>query len=188
MPQPLHLGWTRARGWLLAASVLVTLTFALAASAQTPPDYGLKQTAQAAGLPTGQPSLPAVTAAVVNTILSVIGVLAIVVILYGGFLWMTSAGNQEKISQAKRLLASAVVGLAIIFAAYVVAYFITSSLSKATGTTPPAASGGSTPSGTGYYVGQQCGQNNGFCAPACAQSTFQIGTFDCTQGEVCCSQ
>ena len=121
-------------GSLLAASAILLFSSALAASsADLPPDYGLKATAEAAGLPTGQPNPAAVAANIVNTILSVVGVLAVVLVVYAGALWMTSAGNEEKISQAKKLLAGAVVGLAIIFAAYAISYFIVAQLSNATG-------------------------------------------------------
>ncbi len=123
-------------GSLLAASAMLLFSFALAASsADLPPDYGLTETANLAGLPTSQPSPAAVTANIINVVLSVTGVAAVVLVIYAGAMWMTSAGNEEKISKAKKLLAGAVIGLAIIFTAYAISYFIVSNLYTATG--PP---------------------------------------------------
>jgi hypothetical protein len=123
-------------GKILAASVLLFSALTLAASAQIPPDYGIKATASAAGLPTGQPSISAVTAGIINTLLSVVGALAVVLIIYAGFLWMTSAGNEEKISTAKKILAGSVVGLLIIFSAYTIAVFVVKQIAKSSGSTP----------------------------------------------------
>lgn len=95
--------------------------------------YYIKWVAQLSGLPTGQPSPVVIMAGVVNLVLGVVGVLAILVILYGGYLWLTSLGNEEKITKAKRTLLNGVIGLAIIFSSYVVAQFIVLSISGVTG-------------------------------------------------------
>jgi uncharacterized repeat protein (TIGR02543 family) len=70
---------------------------------------------------------------VINIFLSILGVIAVALILYGGFIWMTSQGNEEKIAQAKKILSSAVIGLVIVFAAFGIAAFIFKQLESATG-------------------------------------------------------
>jgi len=69
---------------------------------------------------------------VIKLLLSFLGVIFIILIIYAGFLWMTSAGNEEKVGQAKKIMVSAVVGLAIIFAAYALTYFVIDQLLEAT--------------------------------------------------------
>ena len=96
-------------------------------------DYGLKDTAAGAGIPTDSVEPTKVASAIINTVLGIVGVLAVVMIIYGGFLWLTSGGNEEKLSQAKTLLQNVVIGLFIILASYAIANFIVSSLKKATG-------------------------------------------------------
>lgn len=61
---------------------------------------------------------------IVRIALGFVGVIAIIIILYGGFTWMTSAGNPEKIDKAKKILQSAVIGLVIIFLAFAIVSFI----------------------------------------------------------------
>jgi hypothetical protein len=68
----------------------------------------------------------------INVALGLLGVIAIVIVLAGGFLWMVAGGNEEKVSKAKRLLIAGVIGLAIILSAYAISSFVLSSLISAT--------------------------------------------------------
>ncbi len=74
-----------------------------------------------------------VAAQVINIILGFLGIIAVILIIYGGFLWMTAAGNEDKVSTAKKLLAAGVVGLIIILAAFGIANFVINALMGATG-------------------------------------------------------
>lgn len=67
-------------------------------------------------------------AGIINTALYFLGGIAVLLFLYGGFLWFTSQGNDDKINSAKKIMGSAVVGLAIIFASYAAAQFVINSL------------------------------------------------------------
>lgn len=129
----------------LAVSVTLIGGLALTASAQTtsgggsnpvaPPDYGLTATAQSAGLPTGNVNLIKLVATFVNIILSFLGIILVILIIYGGFLWMTSAGDEQKITKAKKILGNAIVGLVIILISYAIASFTIDTLIKGTGAT-----------------------------------------------------
>jgi len=48
------------------------------------------------------------------------GVLAAVVLMGGGLIWLTSGGNQTKIGQAKEMIIGSVTGLIILFGAYMI--------------------------------------------------------------------
>ena len=72
-------------------------------------------------------------AKVVNVILGFLGIIAVVLILIAGFLWMTAAGSEEKISTAKKLMSAGVIGLVIVLAAFGIARFVISSMLSATG-------------------------------------------------------
>ncbi len=67
---------------------------------------------------------------IINFLLGFLGVIALVLILYAGFLWMTAAGNEENIAKAKKIIGAAVIGLVIILAAFAIANFIISNLSQ----------------------------------------------------------
>jgi len=61
---------------------------------------------------------------IVRVILGFVGIIAILIIIYAGYLWMTSAGNPEQIDKAKKTLRNAAIGLVIIFSAFSIVSFI----------------------------------------------------------------
>ncbi len=65
---------------------------------------------------------------IVNIFLGLLGIVAVSLIIYGGILWMTSEGNEERISKAKNVLKNAAIGLAIVLAAWGIVTFIFRSL------------------------------------------------------------
>ncbi|MDD3284861.1 MAG: Ig-like domain-containing protein [Patescibacteria group bacterium] len=71
---------------------------------------------------------------VINIALWTLGIISLVIILYAGFLWMTSAGNEEKIAKAKKTMVSAVIGLIIIFSSYAIVNFLLKGLYDSTHT------------------------------------------------------
>lgn len=69
---------------------------------------------------------------IVRAALGLLGVIATAIIIYAGYLIMTSEGDEEKITKGKRTLVNAVIGLAIILSALAITQFILNSLSGAT--------------------------------------------------------
>jgi preprotein translocase subunit SecG len=78
-------------------------------------------------------SLSKAIAEIIKVVLGFLGVIFIVLILYAGFMWMTSAGNEEKISKAKKTMVAAIIGTAIVLAAYAITFFVIDQLLVATG-------------------------------------------------------
>ena len=72
---------------------------------------------------------------IVTILLGFLGIVAILIILYGGFTWLISAGNEEKVGQAKKIIGAGVIGLVIIFVSYAIATFVINQLISATGAT-----------------------------------------------------
>ncbi|PIS04864.1 MAG: hypothetical protein COT81_04385 [Candidatus Buchananbacteria bacterium CG10_big_fil_rev_8_21_14_0_10_42_9] len=61
---------------------------------------------------------------VVRVFFSILGVVFIILLIWAGFTWMTSAGDEDKIATAKKTISAAVIGLIIIFVSYALATFI----------------------------------------------------------------
>jgi hypothetical protein len=112
--------------------VLVSLLIMpLVASAQADPNdpYGVNAFLKPESkLNIGTKKLEATIAGIINIVLGFLGILATLLILYGGFIWMTSEGSSDKITKAKGIIGAGVVGLVIIFAAYSIARFVLGSL------------------------------------------------------------
>jgi|GEM_PF-536382 len=72
-------------------------------------------------------------ARIIRGLLGFLGIIAIGVILYGGYLWMTAAGKSEQIETAKKVLQNGVIGLIIMLSAFAIVSFIISRLLGAIG-------------------------------------------------------
>ncbi|MDP3900424.1 MAG: hypothetical protein Q8Q23_05075 [bacterium] len=68
--------------------------------------------------------------------LEFLGLVAVIITLSGGFMWMTSAGSKEKIEKAKRILWAGAIGIIVILSAMGIATFVIRSWLWATGVTP----------------------------------------------------
>ena len=71
-------------------------------------------------------------AAVIRVMLGFLGIIAVLIVLFAGFLWMTAAGNEDKIAQAKGMMSAGIIGLVIILAAFGIATFVMNALVVAT--------------------------------------------------------
>lgn len=93
------------------------------AHAQATDFWGINDFANT-GVNLGSGDLKQIIAGIVNVFLGFLGILATLTILYGGFVWMTSNGNAEKVDRAKRILINGFIGLVIILSSYAIARFI----------------------------------------------------------------
>ena len=59
----------------------------------------------------------------INIVLGFIGLIVLIIIIVAGIEWMTSGGNADKISSAKKRMIAGVIGLAIILGAAVISNF-----------------------------------------------------------------
>ena len=69
---------------------------------------------------------------IIGYILAMVGVILLVQIIFAGYSWMMSGGNEEKIKKAKDKILHSIIGLAIILAAYILVSSIFSMLLGAT--------------------------------------------------------
>lgn len=63
---------------------------------------------------------------IVQLVLSALGTLFVVFMVYAGYIWLTAAGNEQKVSKAKTILFQSIIGLIIVIAAYSISYFVIS--------------------------------------------------------------
>ena len=65
---------------------------------------------------------------IIRAILGIVGSLALVMFIYGGFNIMTAAGTAEKVEKGKQILVWATIGLIVIFTSYALVKFVFTSL------------------------------------------------------------
>lgn len=73
---------------------------------------------------------------IIQYLLGLLGIIFVVLIIYGGFLWMTAGGNDEQINKARKIITNSTIGLLIVILSYAIALFIVNIIIRAT-TTPP---------------------------------------------------
>ncbi len=87
---------------------------------------GVTKTSDAAGGLTMQQ----VITTVIGTMLFVVGLLAVVMLIYGGIRYVTSHGDKAQVTAAKETIMYAVVGLVVAIAAFAVVQWITNDVFK----------------------------------------------------------
>ncbi len=65
---------------------------------------------------------------VIQQVLGLVGGLALLIFVYGGLVWMTAAGAQEKVTKGRNILFWATVGIVVIFSSYAAVRFIMTSM------------------------------------------------------------
>lgn len=85
--------------------------------------FGDKQTTTVAdtGIAT---DVPTIIGKVVGSILAMVGIIFLILMIYGGFTWMLARGNEAEITKAKDMIIAAIVGLIIVLSAYAITSFL----------------------------------------------------------------
>ena len=82
-------------------------------------------------------SLPSYIANIIKIFLSLLGVIFTILIIYGGYTWMTAGGSEDKVQKAKDIIQRSVIGFVIILSAYVITYFVFKSIATGGGVAGP---------------------------------------------------
>ena len=75
-------------------------------------------------------SFETIAGAIITSALSLMGVLFLIVAIYGGYTWMTARGDEEKVTKAKDTLTNAIIGIVVVLASYAISYFVLSQISS----------------------------------------------------------
>lgn len=141
---------------------------------------GLKEAGGKLGAMSGQGvalsgNFGGVTGTVVAMALSLVGTIFFVLMIYGGFVWIKSAGREDEITRAKKIVITAIVGLAVVLSSYAITNFVLNRLAG-----QPATGGNS----------NSCADLKGNCAGVTA-CTSDVGVAvegtDCPENKVCCT-
>lgn len=66
----------------------------------------------------------------IKTIVGVVGSIALFMFVWGGFLWMTSMGNKDRVKQGTEIMKWTALGLAAIFLSYLAVSYLVEFLSN----------------------------------------------------------
>jgi len=102
----------------LMAVGLVVFQFVPALAQGTGLISGSDQPGRLAEATGGQGNLRQLVLTFLNFFLGFLGLIAVIMIIYGGVLYVTAAGEQEKVDKGKKIIMYAVIGIVIILLAF----------------------------------------------------------------------
>lgn len=110
---------------ILPAMVVLLLSLLVMASPEL-------AAAQSLGLkvnpPTNGSSLIGIVQIIINTLLAIIGTIAVVMLILGGIKYTTSQGDEKAIVSAKNTILYAIIGIVVAFAAWAIIGFVLNQL------------------------------------------------------------
>lgn len=133
-------------------------------------DGGLEVTRSAAGLP-AETSIAKIIGQIIYALLGFLGVVFVILLIYGGFLRMTAQGDSGKIKTSTGIITSAVIGVIIILAAYTLTAFILGQVISSVG---------------GDGGGEEPATCMGSCTAPTACSFVDMNQLNCPNGMICC--
>lgn len=146
---------------------LITFSLAIPALGEATSLFGLEKAQQVPGI--AKSSIPVFVGNIIKWVIGILGIILVGLIIYGGFVYMTSAGNEERVQLAKRILTYAIIGIVIIAAAFIITELVLNAL---LGGSYSSYSGGTSGGNSGMAGG---GGNGGL-------ATNQTGGIGGTQG------
>lgn len=130
----------KKRAFLFLSGVLFLLTFISPVQVYGAGDAGagprsvvdnLKTAGNAAKYDTTKENVTdyaALVGKIIGAFFSVLGMIFLGYIVYGGWIWMSARGEEQKIVEAKTIMRNAVIGLIILVGSYAITYFMLTAL------------------------------------------------------------
>jgi len=113
----------------LLFALLATLIVPYFVFAQSPLDNLKKVGSEGAGYADYDAgTFDQVIGAIITAFLSLLGIIFIILILYGGYTWMTAAGDEQKLGKAKDTITRAIIGLILVAGSFAVWQFVSRAL------------------------------------------------------------
>ncbi|OGF26200.1 hypothetical protein A2331_02000 [Candidatus Falkowbacteria bacterium RIFOXYB2_FULL_34_18] len=92
------------------------------------------KTAETAGFDSGVgggDAIGGIIASLIKAFLSILGIIFLILVIYGGYKWMMARGSEQEVEAAKNIIQRAIIGLIIIVAAYAITAFVFTGLEDA---------------------------------------------------------
>ena len=115
------------------AALIVAVPLDVLAIGLQDSDKFLKEAAQYSGYDIAKTETEPVIASIIKALLSFLGVIFFLLVIYGGFMWMTAQGNEAQVDKAKKIIINSTIGLVIIMLAYAITWFIIYQVIESTG-------------------------------------------------------
>lgn len=109
-------------GILLAGALIALAVFATPGPTQAQTAFSIEDIGTSIGL--GSADLKEVVINIIKWVLGILALVGVVMLIYAGILWMTSAGNADRIERAKKIIIGAVIGLVIVLLSWAIVTYV----------------------------------------------------------------
>jgi len=92
---------------------------------------GLEATATVAGVNSGETDPSLVIGKALEILISILGIIFLIIVVYGGITWMTAQGEPKTVTKAKDMLIQGIIGMVVCLGAYALTYFVVQRLTEA---------------------------------------------------------
>ncbi len=89
----------------------------------------LNKSAGQAGVQQDSPDV--LVGTLINTFLTTVGLIFLMLMIYAGYLWMTARGEESQVDKAKKIISNSVIGIVVVLSAYAITALITTRLEAA---------------------------------------------------------
>ena len=86
------------------------------------------EAARAQGMPAELVGINGVFTKITNTVLYAVGIISVIMLIYGGLRYVISGGDSKKVTDAKNTIMYAIIGLIISILAYAIVNFVISAI------------------------------------------------------------
>ena len=144
--------------------------------------------------PLSETKITAIVGRAIKAAMGIMGSLALVVFVYGGFRWLTAAGNSEHIEAGTGAMVWATIGIFIIFSSYAILQLVFNAIgAQNRGTATPVTGGAGglyclincTEVNSCETISQAAGSDFEALEKKCSQPNYSIEKKNCTEVAVC---
>ncbi len=118
--------------YALLAGSIATMAMPALVHAQTASTFSVESVGSQIGL--GDADLKTTVINILQLVLGLLALIAVIMVIIGGFTWLTAGGNEEKVDKAKKIISAAVIGLIIVLLAWAVVIFVANTTANVTQT------------------------------------------------------
>jgi hypothetical protein len=108
----------------VAATVTLALGRSMAVFATENPAQAGAEAAKADGMPSDLVGINGVFTKITNTVLFAVGIISVIMLIYGGLRYVVSGGDSKKVTDAKNTIMYAIIGLIISILAFAIVNFV----------------------------------------------------------------
>jgi uncharacterized membrane protein len=111
-------------GAATAATLIAGRVMATTASEAENPAQAGAEAAKGSGMPSELVGVDGVFTKITNTVLYAVGIISVIMLIYGGLRYVISGGDSKKVTDAKNTIMYAIIGLIISILAYAIVNFV----------------------------------------------------------------